>query len=70
VGWLNISYRVKRFKSVFGKRRGADIFFLMVNLPAVSVFIFYLFWVKVPLAQHRAALLCSKMELQIPHENE
>ena len=64
------SFEVKRFMSVFCKRRGADDFFLMVNLPAVSVFTFYLFWVKVPLAQHRAALLCSKMELQIPHEIE
>ena len=44
---LKMICRVKRFMSVFGKRRGADDFFLMVNLPAVSVFTFYLFWVKV-----------------------
>ena len=60
---------LKRFMSVFCKRRGADDFFLMVNLPAVSVFTFYLFWVKAPLSQHRPALLCSKMEVQILHEN-
>ena len=56
---------VKRFMSVFSKRRGADDFFLMVNLPAVSVFTFYLFWVKAALSQHRPALLYSKMEIQI-----
>ena len=54
----------------FCKRRGTDNFFLMVNLPVVSVFTFYLFWVKVPLSQHRPALLCSKMEIQISHKNE
>jgi hypothetical protein len=42
----------------------------MVNLPAVSVFTFYLFLVKAPLSQYRAALLCSKMEIQISHGNE
>ena len=47
-----------------------DDFFLMINLPAASVFTFYLFWVKTPLSQHRPALLCSKMEIQISHENE
>ena len=41
--------RLKRFMSVFCKRRGADDFFLMVDLPAVSVFTFNLFWVKAPL---------------------
>ena len=35
------SAEVKRFMSVFGKKRGADNFFLMVNIPAVSVFTFY-----------------------------
>ena len=37
----------------------------MVNLPAVSLFTFYLFWVKAPLSQYRPALLSSKMEVQI-----
>ena len=37
---------------------------------AVSVCTFYLFLIKVPLYQHRSALLCSKMEIQISHENE
>ena len=55
---------------LFCKRRGAEDFFLMVNLPAVSVFTLYLFWVKTPLSQHRSALLGSKMEIQISHENE
>ena len=67
---LFLSAAVKRFMSVFCKRRGADDFFLMVNLPAVSVFTFYLFWVKAPLSQHRPALLCSKIEIQISHDNE
>ena len=40
----------------FCKRRGVDEVFLMVNLPAVSVFTSYLFWVKVPLSQHRSQL--------------
>ena len=66
----NTRLKVKRFMSVFCKRRGADDFFLMVNLPAVSFFTFYLFWVKAPLPQHRPALLCSKIELLISHENE
>ena len=43
--------QLKRFMSIFCKRRGADNFFLMDNLPAVSVFTFYLFWVKAPLSQ-------------------
>ena len=64
-------HSLKRFMSVFCKRRGADAFF-MVKLPAVSVFTFYLFWVKTQLSQHehRGALLCSKMEKQIFHENK
>ena len=62
--------------SIFCKRRGADNFFHMVNLP--SVFTFYLFWVKVPLSQHRIAegalfapLLLKRLEsaaLPIGHE--
>ena len=70
ISLFSFLFRLKRFMSVFCKRRGADDFFLMVNLPAVSVFTFYLFWVKTPLSQHRGALLCSKMEIQISHENE
>ena len=62
-------FQVKRFMSGFCRRRSADDFFL--NIPAVSVFTFYLFWVKTPLSQHRPALmLCSKMEIYITHENE
>jgi hypothetical protein len=52
--------KVKRFMSDFCKRRGADDFFIMVHLPAVSVFTFYLFWVKAPLSQHRPALNAAK----------
>ena len=64
-----IQKKLKRFMSIFCKRRGADDFFLMVNLPEVSVFTFYLFWIKAPLSQHRPELLCSKVEIQISHEN-
>jgi hypothetical protein len=48
-----ITSALKRFISVFCKRKGADNSFLMVNLHTVSVFTFYLFWVKAPLSQHR-----------------
>ena len=43
--------------------------FLMVKLPAVSVFTFYLFWVKAPLSQYWPELPCSKIARRISHEN-
>ena len=54
--WPFWRVRVKRFMSVFCKWRDADDFFLIGNLLAISDFTFYLFWVKVPLSQHRPAL--------------
>ena len=54
----------------FCKRRGADGSFLIPHLMQFYILTFYLFWVNTPLCQGRAALLCSKIETQISHENE
>ena len=62
--------RLKRFMSVFCKRRGADGSFLIPHLMHFCILTFHLFWVNTPLCQGRAALLCSKIARQISHENE
>ena len=60
---------LKRFMSVFCKRRGADGSFLMPHLMHFCILTFHLFWVNTPLCQGRDALLCSKIARQILHEN-
>ena len=51
----------------FAKEEAQTTFFYWLTF---LQFTFYLFWVKVPLSQHRPPLLCSKMELLISHEDE
>jgi len=62
--------RVKRFMSIYCKRRGADGSFSIPHLMHFCILTFHLFWVNTPLCQGRAALLCSKIARQISHENE
>ena len=75
--WLNSNFpdhfivsKIKRFMSVFCKRRGADGSFSIPHLMHFCILTFHLFWVNTPLCQGRAALLCSKIARQISHENE
>ena len=79
---LHIDYRLKKFMILFVLHVPWVFYLAFVGVRSADRHLqpnlyytlggktFHLFWVKAPLSQGRAALLCSKTAWLISHENE